>query len=123
VALYYRFKPFASLRDRFMHALTELRFNLCQLRSQVLANHVALYGIVPVPVLPADVRESQKIERLTPPFSSSFPVVARYAFLVRLFHPLLYAGLSRRSRDSRRSISQIRARQFRASDLQALNGL
>ena len=31
-------------------------------------------SIVPVPVLPADVRESQKIERLGLPFSSLFPV-------------------------------------------------
>jgi hypothetical protein len=58
-----------------MHALTELQFNLCHLRSQAFADRVALYGIVPVPVLRADMRESQKIERLGLPFSSSLPVV------------------------------------------------
>jgi hypothetical protein len=57
-----------------MHALPELLLNLCQLPSQALAYRVALYRKFPVPVLPADVRESQKIERFGLLFSSPFPV-------------------------------------------------
>ena len=46
-----------------------------QLRPHALADRVALHRKVPVPVLPADVRESQKVERLGLPFSSLFPVL------------------------------------------------
>jgi hypothetical protein len=35
---------------------------------------VTLYREVPVPVLPADMREAQKVERFRLPFSSPFPV-------------------------------------------------
>jgi hypothetical protein len=58
-----------------MHALPELLLNLCQLPAQTLADRLALHRKVPVPVLPADVRESQKIERVGLPFSSPFPVM------------------------------------------------
>ncbi len=75
VALYDRFEPLARLRHRFVHALSELQFNLCQLRAQVLTNCVALYDIVPVPVLRADVCEAQEIERFRLPLSPSFPVL------------------------------------------------
>jgi hypothetical protein len=34
---------------------------------------VTLYREVPVPVLPADMREAQKVERFRLPFSSPFP--------------------------------------------------
>ncbi len=40
-----------------------------------LADRPALYGEVPVPVFPADVRETQKVERLWLAFSFSFPVL------------------------------------------------
>jgi hypothetical protein len=58
-----------------VHALTELLLDFCQLRPHPLAYRVALHCKVPVLVLPADVRESQKVERFRLPFSSPFPVL------------------------------------------------
>jgi hypothetical protein len=58
-----------------VHALTKLLLNVNQLPPHSLADRVALHREVPVPVLPADVRESQKIERFGLPFSSLFPVL------------------------------------------------
>jgi hypothetical protein len=45
-----------------------------QLGSHTLADRFALHGVAPIPVLPADMREPQKIERLWLPFSSFVPV-------------------------------------------------
>ncbi len=75
VALHDRLEPLPGYGDRFMHALAELLFDFCQLPSQALAYRVALHRKVSVPVLPADMRESQKVERLGLPFSSLFPVL------------------------------------------------
>jgi hypothetical protein len=75
VALYDRFEPLSGLRDRFVQALTELLFDFSQLRPQALAYRMALHCKVPVPIFPADVRESQKIERFGLSFSSLFPVL------------------------------------------------
>jgi hypothetical protein len=58
-----------------VHALPELLFNFCQLPPQAFAYRVTLHRKVPVPVLPADMRESQKVECLGLPFSSLFPVL------------------------------------------------
>src|SRR5260370_21075699 len=58
-----------------MHALIELLFDFLQLRPRALADRPALYGEVPVPVFPADMRETQKAERLWLDFSFSFPVL------------------------------------------------
>src|SRR5467141_1528606 len=45
-----------------MHALRELLFDFPQLRPHALADRPALYGEVPVPVFPADVRLSRPAE-------------------------------------------------------------
>ena len=74
VALHDRLEPLSGFSHRFVHALPELLLNFCQLPPQALAYRVALHRKVPVPVFPADVRESQKIERFGLPFSSPFPV-------------------------------------------------
>ena len=74
VALYSRLEPFTGLRRRFVQASAELLFDFQQLGSHALADRFALYGKVPIPVFPADMRESQKIERLGLSFSSPFPV-------------------------------------------------
>ena len=74
VALNDRLEPLPGYGHRFVHALPELLFDFCQLPPQALAYRVALHRKVPVPVLPADMRESQKIERFGLPFSSPFPV-------------------------------------------------
>jgi hypothetical protein len=74
VALHDRFEPLPGYGHRFVHSLPELLFNFCQLPPQALAYRVALHREVPVPVFPADMRESQKVERFGFPFSSLFPV-------------------------------------------------
>jgi hypothetical protein len=51
-----------------------LLLDLLQFAPHTLADRPALHREVPFPVLPAYVRESQKIERLGPSFPSSFPV-------------------------------------------------
>jgi hypothetical protein len=75
VALYDRPEPLPGLRHRIMHALTELLLEIQQLGPHPLADRLALYRKVPVLVLPADVRESQKIKRLGLAFSSLVPVL------------------------------------------------
>jgi hypothetical protein len=57
-----------------MHALMKLRLDFFKLGWHPLANHLALHHKVPVPVLPADMRESQKIECVRFSFTSLFPV-------------------------------------------------
>ena len=57
-----------------MHALTKLLFGLSQFSPHALADRQASHRESPHSVLPADVREAQKVERLRLPFSSSFPV-------------------------------------------------
>ena len=73
VALYDRFEPLAGCAPLVRACADGAAFNLCQLRAQALTNCVALYDIVPVPVLRTDVREAQEIERLRLPLSSSSP--------------------------------------------------
>jgi hypothetical protein len=57
-----------------MHAPAELLLDIQQLGPHPLADRFTLHGVAPIPVLPADMRESQKIERLGLPFSSLVPV-------------------------------------------------
>jgi len=75
VALDDRPEPLAGLRYRFMHPSAELLLDFQQLGSHSFADRFALHSVTPVPVLPADMRESQKIERLRLPFSSLVPVL------------------------------------------------
>ena len=74
VALHYRPEPFPDFGHRFMHALLELLLNLCQLPPQALADRVTRNREIPVPSLPADMRETQKVECFGLPFSSVLPV-------------------------------------------------
>jgi hypothetical protein len=75
VALNDRLEPLPGYGHRFVHALPKLPFNFCQLPPHSLAYRVTLHRKVPVPVLPADMRESQKVECLGLPFSSLFPIL------------------------------------------------
>jgi hypothetical protein len=68
-------EPLAGLRYRFMHSSAELLLDFQQLGPHSFADRFALHGIAPVPALPADMREPQKIGRLRLPFSSLFPVL------------------------------------------------
>ena len=58
-----------------MHAPPKLLLDLSQLASYAFADRFAPYHEAPETVLPADVREAQKVERLRLPFSSTFPVL------------------------------------------------
>jgi len=75
VTLYNRFEPLSGLSDWVVHAPSELLLNFLQLPPQALTDRMALYRKAPVPVLPADVREPQKIECLRLTLSSLFPVL------------------------------------------------
>ena len=74
VALHDRPEPFARVRNRIMPTLPELLLKFLQLPPQALADRLPLHGKLPPPVLPADMREAQKVERLRLTFSSPFPV-------------------------------------------------
>ena len=75
VALHDRFEPLTGLAHRIVHTLTELLLNLPQLRPHAFADRLAPHREPPYPILPADVREAEKIERVGLPFSSTFPVL------------------------------------------------
>src|SRR6516225_2301569 len=75
VALHDRLEPFARFRHRFVPTPLELLLDLLQLPSQALGDRPALQGKVPLPVLPADMREAQKVERFRLPFSPVFPIL------------------------------------------------
>jgi hypothetical protein len=68
-------EPLTRLRHWIVHSPTELLLNFLQLRPHALADRLTLYRERPVPVLPAHVRESQKVERFGLPFSSLCPVL------------------------------------------------
>ena len=74
VALHDRPEPLARVRDRIMPALAELLLEFPQLPPQAFADRLPLHGKLPPPVLPADMREAQKVERLRLTFPSPFPV-------------------------------------------------
>ena len=75
VASHDRLEPLPRLRHRVVHARTKLLLKLLQSRPHTLAARFALYGEVPLPGRPADVRETQKVERLGLTFPSSFPAL------------------------------------------------
>jgi len=75
VALDDRPQPSSGLGQRIMHAHPKLLLDLSQLASHAFADRFAPYHESPKTVLPADVREAQKVERLRLPFSSTFPVL------------------------------------------------
>jgi hypothetical protein len=75
VALHDRFEPLTGLAHRIVHTLTELLLNLPQLCPHAFADRLAPHREPPYPILPADVREAEEIERVGFPFSSTFPVL------------------------------------------------
>ena len=75
VALHDRAEPFARLWDRIMHALRSCCLISCNLARIRLLIVLRFSAKLPLPVFPADMRESQKIERFGLSFSSLFPVV------------------------------------------------
>ena len=75
VALHHRFEPLTGLWHGIVHARAELLPDLSQLGPHALANRRASYRESPYPVLPADMREAQKLECVGLAFTSTFPVL------------------------------------------------
>src|SRR5215471_20909073 len=74
VALHDGSEPFGVPHHRFLHAPTKPLLDFLQLSPHPLADRLAPHHIAPIPVLPANLREPQKIERLGFTFSSLVPV-------------------------------------------------
>ena len=70
VAWHDRLAPLARLHHRVVPTRAKLLLDLLQFRPHTLAARLALYGKVPLPGRPADVREAQKVER----FGLAFPL-------------------------------------------------
>jgi hypothetical protein len=62
------------LRNGIVHTLAELLLNLLQLHPHAFADRHASHGERPFPVLSADMRKAQKVERLRFSFSPLLPV-------------------------------------------------
>ena len=78
-----RSQPLAYLGDRVVHAPLELGLYLAQLRLQTLADRLPYHGKPPItPLLPADMREAEKVERLGLPLSTPLPVCGRERSIV-----------------------------------------
>src|SRR3989441_12342391 len=78
VPTYHRLQPFALVGDGFVHASLKLGFHLVQFRLQPFADRLPQYRKPPIaPLLHADVRKAEEIERLRFPFSMPLPLVDR----------------------------------------------
>src|SRR5712691_487217 len=63
--------------DRVVQAPPELGFHLAQLGLQPLPDRLPHHREPPIPLLPADVREAEEIERLRLPLAGALPVLGR----------------------------------------------
>ena len=78
VSTHHRLQPFTHFGDGFVHASLKLGFHLVQLRLQPLAYRLPQHRKPSIaPLLHADMREAEKVERLRFPFSTPLPLVDR----------------------------------------------
>ena len=78
VSTHYRLQPLAYFGDGCMHAPLKLGFHLVQLRLQSLAYRLPQHRKPSItPLLYADMRKAQEVERLRFPFSTPLPLVDR----------------------------------------------
>src|SRR6266850_3374290 len=78
VSTHNRPQPLALLGDGFVHASLKLGFHLIQLRLQPFAYRLPQHREPSIALLlHADVRKSEKVERLRFPFSTPLPLVDR----------------------------------------------
>ncbi len=78
VSTHDRAQPPADFRDGVMHAPLELDLDLAQLRLQPFANRLSQHREPSIaPLLPADVRKAEEVERLRFPVSALLPVSGR----------------------------------------------
>ena len=76
VSTYHRRQPLALFGDGVMHAPLQLDFHRIELGLQPLANRLPQHGVHSVvPLLHADVRKAEEVERLRLPFSAPLPVL------------------------------------------------
>src|SRR6266436_3713270 len=78
VSTHHRLQPLALVGDGFVHTTLKLGFHLVQLRLQSLAYRLPQHRKPPIaPLLHADVRKAQEVERFRFPFSTPLPLVDR----------------------------------------------
>src|SRR6266567_498664 len=78
VSTHDRAQPLACFLNGSVHAPSEFELHFPQLRLQPFTNRLPQHREVPVaPLLPADMREAEEVERLRLPFSAPFPVSDR----------------------------------------------
>ena len=78
VSTHHRLQPLTHFGDGFVHASLKLGFHLVQLRLQPLAYRLPQHRKPSIaPLLHADMREAEKVERLRFPFSTPLPLVDR----------------------------------------------
>src|ERR1035441_712133 len=78
VSTHHRPQPLACVLDGRVHSLSQLGFYRVQLRLLPLANCLPYHRKVTVaPLLPADMREAEKVERLRLPYSAPLSVSDR----------------------------------------------
>src|SRR5271167_1746827 len=78
VAAHDRPQPLAHLRDGVVHASLEFGFHRAQLGLQPLANRLPQDRKLSIaPLLPADVREAEKVEGFRFPLSALLPILGR----------------------------------------------
>ena len=78
VSPHHRLQPLALFENGLVHAPPKFGFHRIQLGLQPLANRLPQHGKHSVaPLLHADMREAQEVERLRLPFSAPLPVVDR----------------------------------------------
>src|ERR1700732_4839098 len=74
----HRLQPLALFGDGFVHATPKLGFHLVQLRLPPFADRLPQHRKPPIaPLLHADVRKTEEVERLRFPFSTPRPAVDR----------------------------------------------
>src|SRR5580692_2956816 len=78
VSTHHRLQPLAYFGNGIMHASLKLGFHLVQFRLQPLTNRLPQHREPSIaPLLHADVRKTQEVERLRFPFSTPLPLVDR----------------------------------------------
>src|SRR3984893_13490818 len=78
VSTHHRLQPLAYIWDGCMHAPLKFGFHRVQLRLQPFANRLPQHREPSIaPLLHADVRKTQEVERLRFPFSTPLPLVDR----------------------------------------------
>ena len=75
--LHDRAQPPAHCRDRCVQAPPKLGFDLAQLGLQPLPDRLPHHREPSIPLLPANVREAEEVERLRLPLSGAPPVLGR----------------------------------------------